>query len=229
MTGRRPWYAARGFIASAALLLAVLVVAAAAELIASLDAARPVRPVVAASRPDDVSWGSRCGLPHGAQDPVVGPPRARWVLVGHIPAPTVPGAGPGELVAGDRRCFAHSPLGALVAAANFLPVTAGVTSRRLAMDHYAPGRLRDLYAGQPAIPVAPNMQVATVGFQAAVLDRDAVNVNLAIRVDGVLGYVQLPMRWTTPQGDWRVQLLSERAPLDVGRLDSLDGYIPWSA
>jgi hypothetical protein len=176
----------------------------------------------------DTTWGSRCGLKHGSQDPVVGPPRADWQLVAGIAAPRVDGVGPAVITPRDRRCYQHSPLGALLAAANFLPTTAASTDPRLGMDHYAPGHLRDVYARQPAPQVDPNTTVTLVGFRATVLGRDAVDVQLALRVDGQLGYVTLPMRWTVP-GDWRVQLLSATAPLDAGGLSSLSGYIPWSA
>jgi hypothetical protein len=159
---------------------------------------------------------------------VVGPPRASWTLVGHIAAPSVPGVGPGIVDGTDRRCYAHSPLGALLAAANFLPVTGQSTDRERGMDHYAPGPLRDVYARQPAIPVAPGTVVQTAGFMLTVVGRDAVDVTLALRADGLLGYVVLPMRWTQP-GDWRLQLLSESEPVEAGRLDSLADYIPWSA
>jgi hypothetical protein len=172
--------------------------------------------------------GSVCGLPVGSQDPIVGPPRADWALVGGIPVPSIRGVGPGVVEAGDRRCYAHSPLGALAAAANFLPTTHAATNPKRAMDHYAPGRLRDIYSKQPSIPLDPKTTVQTIGFKVGVVDRDAVNVSLAMRFNGVLGYVVLPMRWTTP-GDWRVQLLSAEAPFDAGPLDSMADYIPWSA
>lgn len=228
MTKRRPWYTAKGFIASGVLLFAVLMVTAGASVLRAGSDPATHPPARAGARVDE-SWGSRCGLPHGRQDPVVGPPVAVWQMVGHIAAPYIRDVGPAVLNGrGDRICYAHSPLGALLAAANFLPVTATVKDRRAALDHYVPSRLRDIYAQQPAIPVPPNTIVAVTGFKMTVLGRDAVNVTVALRINGVLGYVALPMRWTLP-GDWRVPLLSTDAPLDVGRLDTLDGFIPWSA
>lgn len=217
----RPWWAGRGVLVSGVFLAVVIVVAG----VFSVVGARSSSSSPSRARVD--TGGSRCGLPAGSQDPVVGPPRASWVLVGGIAAPSVPGAGPGIVEADDRRCFAHSPLGALVAAANFLPVTGHARDPGLGMDHYAPGRLRDVYARQPAIPVDPGTSVQTVAFKVVPLGRDAVDVSLALRIDGVLAYVVLPMRWSSP-GDWRVQLLSAGQPVDAGRLDSTVDYVPWS-
>lgn len=223
---KTPWYAEKLFIASGALIALILITAVATAVFTGSDPPR----TIAHARPGaiDQTWGSRCGLPHGSQDPVVGPPAATWQLVGHIAAPTVPGVGPGVVVPGDRRCYQHSPVGALLAAANFLPTTAASTDPRLGMDHYAPGHLRDVYARQPAAAIDAHTTVTTVGFRTTVLGRDAVDVQLALRVNGRLGYVVLPMRWTQP-GDWRVQLLSASEPLEAGGLDSVGDYIPWSA
>jgi hypothetical protein len=88
--------------------------------------------------------------------------------------------------------------------------------------------MRDIYAKQPGIPVDPNTTVQTVGFKVGVIDRDAVNVTLAMRVNGTLAYAVLPMRWTDP-GDWRVQPLGAAGPFEAGPLDSMADYIPWSA
>jgi hypothetical protein len=220
----RPWYASRGFVASG-VFLALLTAIGIAVTFASGPSGTAVR--AAPHRAAVDTGGSRCGLPVGRQDPVVGPPRASWVLVGRIAAPSIPGVGPGVVQGTDRRCFAHSPLGALLAAANFLPSTAAATDQRLGMDHYVAGHLRDVYARQPAIPVDPGTSAQTVGFKVESLGADAVDVSLALRINGVLGYVVLPMRWTVP-GDWRVQLLSAAQPVDAGRLDSMADYIPWS-
>jgi hypothetical protein len=223
MTHEKPFYMKPAWIASGVLLALVAITGAALAVTGgdgrATGATAPVR---------SDAWGSRCGLPHGSQDAVVGPPTATWTLVGHIAAPSVPGVGPGIIDGNDRRCYAHSPLGALLAAANFLPVTGQSTNRELGMDHYAPGPLRDVYARQPAIPVDPGTMIQTAGFTLTVVSRDAVDVTLALRADGLLGYVVLPMRWTEP-GDWRLRLLSESEPVEAGRLDSLADYIPWSA
>lgn len=225
MTEDRSWYAGKGVIASGVFLVLVVALGI-AMAIGGGGHATTVGARTARATADD-TWGSRCGLPHGPQDPVVGPPRADWTLVGRIAAPSIPGVGPGIVEGSDRRCYAHSPLGALLAAANFLPTTGASTDAKLGMDHYAPGRLRNVYAHQPAIPVDPGTSVQTVGFKVQSLGRDAVDVSLALRIDGVLGYTVLPMRWSEP-GDWRVQLLSADQPVEAGRLDSLADYLPWS-
>jgi hypothetical protein len=227
VSAEQPWYASRGVIWSGALLAVILLVGAGVALTGGSERRGAGAATVSAAAVD-MSWGSRCGLPHGSQDPIVGPPRAQWTLVAGIPVPSIRGVGPGVVETGDRRCYQHSPLGALLSAANFLPTTGAATDERLATDHYTPGRMRDIYAKQPGIPVDPNTTVQTVGFKVGVIDRDAVNVTLAMRVNGTLAYAVLPMRWTDP-GDWRVQPLGAAGPFEAGPLDSMADYIPWSA
>jgi hypothetical protein len=219
----RPWYAGRGVVASGVFLLLLTLTGVALSI---TGGSKATTTTVMHHRVVNTG-GSRCNLPVGNTDPVVGPPHATWTLVGRIAAPSIPGVGPGITDGNDRRCYAHSPLGALLAAANFLPTTVAATDQRLGMDHYVAGHLRDIYAHQPAIPVDPGTSAQVVGFKAEPLGADAVDVSLALRINGVLGYVVLPMRWTKP-GDWRLQLLSAAQPVDAGRLESMTDYIPWS-
>jgi hypothetical protein len=74
---------------------------------------------------------SICGLPPGNQDPVVGPPAGTsWTLIRDISPPRQSrGVGPGVIDGHDRRCFAHSALGAAVAAANAWRWRASRTAR----------------------------------------------------------------------------------------------------
>src|SRR4051812_982728 len=135
----RPWYATPGFVASAVLLVLVAVTGVTLALTGGGTGRHP------RTHPPASTGGSVCGLPAGSQDPVVGPPAASWTLVGTIAAPSVRDVGPGVVAHGDRRCFAHSPAGALVAAANLaamisLPAGAGRAQDGLA--HCRPGRTR---------------------------------------------------------------------------------------
>jgi hypothetical protein len=202
MTKERPFYAEKGFIACGALLAVVLLVGAAVALTGGSGHRETAASARHASASDSV-----CDLPAGRQDPVVGPPVASWTLVGHIAAPSVPGVGPGIVDGTDRRCYAHSPLGALLAAANVLPTTSAPNANGpKTVEHFMPGQTRDVYSKQPSAPVDPNLRVQLAAFRSQVISANAVDVTLAYRtnLNGVVGSIRWPMRWY--RGDWRVQL-----------------------
>jgi hypothetical protein len=84
VSAEQPWYASRGVIWSGALLAVILLVGAGVALTGGSERRGAGAATVSAAAVD-MSWGSRCGLPHGSQDPIVGPPRAQWTLVAGIP------------------------------------------------------------------------------------------------------------------------------------------------
>lgn len=223
-----PWYARRGFVASA-VFLALLVVVGAAVALTGGGSDHPdttsARAAIHGRAVD--TGGSVCALPRGSQEPVVGPPDARWTLLGTIAAPTVANIGPGIVDGHDRRCYAHSPEGALVAAANLLPL-AGYANGPTSVAHFLPGRTRDVYSKQPAPPVDPSLRVQLAGFRDQVVGPDAVDVTLAYRsnVNGVVVSITWPMRWR--DGDWRAQLGSLQQPFTVDGPVTLDNtWIRW--
>ena len=114
MEGRRWWPAAVvvGLIVTLGLILT------AAGLLGGGGGAAP--PSAFAASPTPAQDTSVCGLPDVAlSGSLEKAPSAKWSLVGTIAAPTVDGQGPGRVDAdGFRSCFAHTPSGAVVAAAN---------------------------------------------------------------------------------------------------------------
>jgi hypothetical protein len=231
----RPWYAARGFVASGVFLLVIIVGGVALAVTDDHSRAREAAPAVRHIRPAD----SVCGLAPGNQDEVVGPPAGTsWTLVGHMAAPSIPGVGPGVLDGRDRRCFAHSPVGAAVAAANALALSSlpdDSLTEGQALGHVMPGRIRDMYARQPSTPVDPAARFQIAAVRTDIGDRDNVTVALAVRmngggtdVPGGMASIAFHMRWF--RNDWRVEPLSERQPFDIEALRSLDSFggVEWS-
>ena len=233
MNGGRSLVRLKGVIASGAFLLLLVLVGGALFL----TRGGGDKPVVTgpAKRPDGVqTGGSVCAMPVGNTDPVVGPPAAKWRLVGTIAAPSAENVGPGLLEGHDRRCYAHSPIGATFAAANLLALFSlprGALDSAASLRHYVPNRTRDVYAKQPAAPIDPTARLQLAGFKTTAIDRDNVTVTLAVRVStsantALVGW-QAPMRWMAP-GDWRLRLLSVEEPFAGGAIPDLDGFIPWS-
>src|SRR4051794_28153543 len=126
--GSGPW-SQRGFVVAAAFLAIVILVAVGILLIKpghSDDSNRGATPATGNDKPATSTdpAASVCGLPPGSQEIPQTPPEANWELVGKIAAPKSRTVGPGVDTAKRRMCFAHSPTGALFAAANFVAVTA---------------------------------------------------------------------------------------------------------
>jgi hypothetical protein len=222
----RPFYMARGFLAASAFLVVVLVVSAAVALVGGSGPGRHA----ASSRARVNTGGSVCGLPAGSQDPVVGPPAASWTLAGVMAVPGSRVFGPGVVEVNDRRCYQHSPVGALFSAANLLAVTSPpfASDAAKANDHFVHNRVWAIYSRQPPIPGDPQDRMQVAGFQTDVLDGDRVDVTLAVRTSingGQLATVRMMMRWAG--GDWRVLLGSVDQPFTVAGVRSLEGFIPW--
>jgi hypothetical protein len=145
----------------------------------------------------------------------------------------VPGSrelGPGVVEPNDRRCFAHSPAGALFAAANLLAVTSPpfATDPVRANAHFVRNRVWRIYASQPAIPQDPGTRMQVAGFRVDPFGGDRVDVTLALRTSvsgGQLASIVYVMRWVS--GDWRVELQSVDEPFTVAGLDGLAGFVPW--
>lgn len=224
----QPWYATRSVVWSGALLALIVLVGAGMALAGAggkaTSSSAPSKRAAAIAR-DGV-----CGLPVGSQDPVVGPPRTTWTLLGRIAAPSVPNVGPGVVDGHDRRCFAHSPAGAAVAAANLVAMTdlpGDSLSAEQLRAHFVPSRTVDVYLRQPAGESNPNVRLQIAGVQTRVDGRDDVTVTLAARNQhGALAAIVMPMHWMAP-GDWRVRVGSPQEPFSVTQAASLDGFVIW--
>ena len=224
----------RGWLAAAvvAVIVALGVVLSVTGVFGGGDPATP--PAAAAPSATADPQGSVCGLTDVALSGTVdqAPADAQWVLVGTIAAPSVPGQGPG-LVDDDgfRSCFAHTPTGAVVAAANlaalgsYPPVRARFNEQAL-----APGAGRDAVLAKPAAQGASDgPRLELVGFQLLRYTGQQADVDLALRTStGSLLGATVYLTWA--EGDWKVRLADDGSDLSsVSPISSLDAYVPWSA
>jgi len=176
-----------------------------------------------------------CSLAAGSQAVPVTAPVSGWVLVGSMAAPSAPSTiGPEKSIDGVRVCFAHSPAGALFAAASFwaqataVPQTvlygqlAADTPARTVAIRQARGstqRLQDI-DGDPGT-------VSIAGFQYTAYTPAQANVSIVLSgPDGEL--VSLPCSMLWQAGDWRLvippsQQLAAAAPA------SMDDFVSWEA
>ena len=193
----------------------------------------PTPPAAAAPSRATESTGSVCGLSDVALAGTLNQaPDAQWALVGTIAAPSVPGQGPGLVEAdGFRSCFAHTPTGAVVAAANlaalgsYPPVRARFNEQAL-----APGPGRDAVLATPAAQGAvdgPRLQL--VGFQLLRYTGQQADVDLALRTaTGSLLAATVYLAWA--EGDWKARVADDGSDLSsISPISTLNPYIPWGA
>ncbi|GAA4288608.1 hypothetical protein [Georgenia daeguensis] len=177
---------------------------------------------------------SACGLTAEADSgTLTRAPDARWDLVGTVAAPSVEGQGPGEDDDGLRTCYARTPTGALLAAANVAAMGSNATlvERMTAeMTAAGPGREAALERiadeGAPAVPAVVRYQIR--GFRLLDYTGTEASVDLALGVEGGLtGSFVLDLRWE--DGDWKVVLTDDGG---LGSLPApvpdLTGYTLWS-
>lgn len=184
---------------------------------------------------------SACGLPNGDQTiPQTTPADTTWQFIGSIAAPTDPaGLGPARRsTTGLPYCYAHSPTGALYAAANFLAAASNPALRRAAAQQLtAPGPGHDTLVQALAGPdqggAGGGLQVA--GFVYVSYAPQAAAIDLLLTYTDGAGHRVLE-RWPAgllwQRGDWRLQLPDDGQPFAPNKhlftIDNSSGYAPWA-
>lgn len=173
---------------------------------------------------------SACGLPDGGQDVPTVAPDAKWYFKGKIAVPRSATEGPAEGAADTEiaRCFAHSPTGALFAAATIAAETSSFSpvAKDAILAHVVAGELRD--EAVQAIDPAPGPLTQIVGFKFEDHTPDRSTVTLATRIvdgpnAGAIGATPMTLVWV--DGDWKQELQASATTVVI---TSLDGFVPWS-
>ena len=178
---------------------------------------------------------SVCGLDGNDETSIDKAPEASWdQAIGGISVPVSEDHGPGERdeSTGVRSCFAHSPEGAVLAAANLVtasgdPDVLRATTEQRAVDN--PGKdvaLEQL--AQDAGGSAPPMQVA--GFRLLSYDQETATVEVVMQIETsdepVLITTGADLVWT--DGDWHARYKDDGSGGPVsGEVSSLSGYTTW--
>ncbi|UOD83459.1 hypothetical protein [Paenarthrobacter ureafaciens] len=183
----------------------------------------------ASAQPTATAAASICGLPAGSQTkPATTPTDTKWELIGKIAAPTAPKQyGPGKTAAnGLRSCFAHSPTGALYAAANVTVLSATGKARLVYEQLAVPSPERDALLNQPQPQETSSVTAQIAGFQIRSYEADrAVIVIAAKGSNGALVSVPVPLQWHG--GDWKV-VVPATGSTGGGQISDLSGYVTWS-
>lgn len=224
----RRWWVAAGVVGVIVALGLILTVAG------LVGGGQQPAPAVAAPSPaGDPQDPSVCGLTDVALSGTVEQaPPAQWSLVGTIAAPTVDGQGPGVVDEdGFRSCFAHTPTGAVVAAANLAALGSYAPVRdRFNHEAIAPGPGRDVLLAEPSSHGASDgARAQLVGFRLLRYTGDQADLDLAFRTNtGQLFGFTVFLGWAG--GDWKVRLADDGSDLSsVSPITDLSGYVAWGA
>lgn len=227
-------FTSTGFIVSAAFMALILAGGAWLGVSHLLDDSAPqAAPAPVTSSQAAAGEDSVCGLDAGSQDVPRGPLTAETVTVGDsLQVPQETGLGPG-VTDGVSRCFAHSPAGAVMAAANFTRwFSSNQQLPEVLETLLVPGADRDrliaaVQAGWDGTTTAP---VAIQGYKVEVRSADEVKVDVAVSPEtsiATLASYPLVMVWV--DGDWKVRPPSNDE-WGWSRIDGLtpSGYETWS-
>lgn len=234
---RRP-----GFLAAAAFLGLVLVLAVVVIATSGSDkddntpsATGPSRTTSTAHASSPAAdSGNGCGLTDTNQSvPTSTPPNIKWDLLKGDAMPTSPIAGPGKVEGPVARCYAHTPLGALLAASQ-IGDRLGVASNREAAEIIkaqavpGPGVDRALTLLQGAELGTGTTDGHTAGFQFVSYTADTAVINMVSRMNnGTFNTATFTMKWV--DGDWKIQLQPNGAnSSNVSQVESTAGYVTWS-
>jgi hypothetical protein len=181
------------------------------------------------SQPTATPGASVCGLPSGDQaKPATTPADTKWELVGKIAAPTSPTQfGPGKTEAnGLRSCFAHSPTGALYAAANMTALSSAGKADLVYQQLAVPSPERDavLKSTPTAAPNSVTAQLA--GFKFRSYEADRAVIDLAFKgANGTFVSIPVPLQWY--EGDWKF-VVPATGDTGARQLSDLSGYVEWA-
>ena len=182
---------------------------------------------------------SVCGLPAGSQRIPTEGPAADWDTLGAYQAPRSKAYGPGKVVDEIRSCFAHSPSGALFAAANRGANTdaPGVDQVALVEQRFAQGPLfkkylalaRDGQLDPSKDPSTADVEsLPVVAFQFKSYSSSSARLEIVYRASLTTGGQALiaePVHMVWEDGDWK-SYIDEIEP-GVTSPQSLMGYARW--
>lgn len=231
--GRGPWFVISAAVV-ALVVVAALVLTAVNVFGGSEDSQAKPKGEGSSSKSENESV---CGLKPGKSSETTltsAPPKTEWRLVDRMAAPKVEGSGPGK-IEDDQfgYCFAQSPTGAVVAAANIGASTNSSERQVKTYDKLAvpgPGRdkiLKSLKQGDPGTGAPEGVSVQIAGFKVQRYSAKEATVDLAVEVDGE-SYMSAPMDLRWVDGDWKVVVNDDGTVYDSQPLSDLSGYVIWS-
>lgn len=170
--------------------------------------------------------------------PTVAPSGVTWQLFDETALPFSAAAGPGRIQGDQATCFAHSPVGALIAIAQISERLALSTNWKQVVQmtdtQVMPGvgrnallKLIATASKQPSPPVPPGTSPQLAGFSFITYTPQVAVVQYVFRNDqGALVDLTQTADWS--DGDWKLVVLPDGASSPPGQVvSSLVGYVMW--
>lgn len=173
-----------------------------------------------------------CDLPSKNQDLPVSGPSATWKSDGYFKYPTSTTYGP---VATDDlpgwACFAHSPTGALFAAANVFDGLAGTkyasVAKAAGVDNSA--RSEWISAQDPAQHTQSAGGVAQIsGYQFTSVKPDAAVIRLEFSQADVNAFETFSLAWDASAGTWKLDFSTSTID-SAEQVQNANAFTPWAA
>lgn len=233
--------ASKKFVLSAVVVAAIVVLGLVLSLTNLLGSTKapptttspsPSSPSVASSSKTVAGEASVCGLRRVQMTGTVAvAPAATWSLIGTTAAPSIKGQGPGTVEeTGYRSCYARTPTGAVLAAANYMAMGGyGPVRKEFYEKATVPGPGRDALLRKPITGAGTGgVRVQIAGIRVLRYDGIQADVDVAIRTsNGAIGATVANLQWSG--GDWKLRLADDGSELSpFVQLQSVSGYILWS-
>lgn len=191
-------------------------------------------PAAASSAAPKSAAESLCGLKGSSATSLNDAPAdVTWALSGTIAVPASKAAGPGVIEkSGVRYCYARSPEGALLAAANVFSWaqarTDDPTSPVVHDVAEGPGYQQLLAAakqmGRDQTAATSTLQIR--GFRVEAYTPDDALIDIACQLD-MSGYLHREIEVVWQRGDWRVRVAPDGSLATPEVIDDLAGYVSW--
>ncbi|MFF5264571.1 hypothetical protein ACFY4C_37080 [Actinomadura viridis] len=215
-----------GFLLAVAVLGAVVVVVTGRQDSAGETSPPPSAPPSSAAaggcRPTDTSQ----------QVPAVTPADVKWTLYKTVALPYSASAGPFVVDSEVARCYAHTPLGALVAGPQIWWRAGASPGWRKVLAHQLTGTAaaRNAYVSQCTGKCGKDIPAGTygqfAGFKFIAYTPSTAVIEIVARLpSGRMNAFPLTLVW---EGDWKLQLKDDgRASPGARAVTTLDGYVRW--
>lgn len=162
--------------------------------------------------------------------PRAAPPDITWSLFNNIAVPSSPTAGPLDVRDGVARCYARTPVGALIARQQIsIRSSFGPAWRPVVQEQMVAGSGRDAFARLRAkfVPSSqPGTYAQTAGFQFLSYSPQSAVIRVASRgSDGRLWATTSTMVW---DGSWKLQPTPDGKTASPAQdLTTLEGFVVW--
>jgi hypothetical protein len=232
----RPFWQQRGWQVSAVFLVLVVCAGGATVLTGGPDAGDGVERTAAAGPlssgvgPDGSRPGG-CRSDDSDQEPPAAPPKdVTWQQLNGGRIPLSPTSGPLMTSGALLWCFAHTPMGAVMAAHVIPRQMSGSDWETVTDQQVVPGISREIFVAMRSSDRGAPPQYTSrslAGFMLLTYSPDEATVRLLIKdTAAVYGIADYTVAWTG--GDWKVQPLSDgnlHTPLKVVTANA--GFVMW--